>query len=233
MQQSKWMVAALAAGIGSATGSSALAQDYVTGSTYLSNMNLSLGAYYATWAPGTPTTFTETSTGLQVVNPIGGYGSMYYPIPLANQVTLNPNDAEAVLTLTVNNVSDAQANVWIGIPFILNDNSGSYTLGGYTGSGGYVDTNTGGGSAVWNANTITVTETVLLNEPSTANLLSAIQGGGDVINGFNLELDPATYPGGANNITFNSLELQPLPEPGSLALLGVGFAGLVAFRRRK
>ncbi|HTR40780.1 MAG TPA: PEP-CTERM sorting domain-containing protein [Pseudomonadales bacterium] len=220
--QQKSILALLAMGLGLAVSQSASAQDYVTGTPYLSNVllnNTAPNALYAAWASSPPTAITSTPTGVEVVSI--GYGSCYYSIPVANQVTLNPNDSQAVLTLTVNNVANPAANVWIGIPFILNDNVSSYTLGGYQGEFG--------DQTIWNGNT--VTETVAL--PSA--LLATIQGGGDIINGINLQLDPAVYPGGVYDVTFNSLALEPTPtpEPSTIALVGAGLASLLAFRRRK
>jgi len=220
------IMAALITGIGLVLGSSAMAQDYVTGTTYLSNVNLNnLGpdALYSAWASSPPTVITPGANGVEVSSI--GYGSSYYQVPAINQVTLNPNDSEAVLVVTVNNVANAQANVWMGIPFILNDNVGSYTVGGYAGEFGFSAT----GTATWSGNT--VTETV----PLPAAMLTTIQGGGDIVNAFNLQLDPAVWPGGLYDVTFNQLYLQatPAPEPATLGLLSLGFAGLVALRRRK
>ena len=62
-------------------------------------------------------------------------------------------------------------------------------------------------------------------------------GGADLdvstITAFNLELDPAEFGGNAPyDITYNSLVLTTAPEPTTLALLGIGAAGLVIARRR-
>src|ERR1700733_1022387 len=213
MRQSKWMTVALAAAGSLAMGGSALAQA-VNGAPTLSNLNpATLGtapnALYAGWADGPPvTTFTSTPTGLEVQT-FGGYGSLFNTT--GSPIPINVNDNTATLTLTVNNVADAQANVWIGVSFYISDNVASYNLGGYQGMFG--------GTGTWDATGDILTEAV----PITGTLLSTIQAGGDDINGFNLQLDPAVYPGtGGVDVTFNSLVLSSVPEPTSLALAGLG-----------
>src|SRR5258708_2353730 len=62
-------------------------------------------------------------------------------------------------------------------------------------------------------------------------------GGADLdvstVTAFNLEMDPAGYGSGAPyDITYGSLVLTTSPEPTTLALLGIGAAGLVIARRR-
>jgi hypothetical protein len=193
----------------------------VTGHTYLDNILPS--AQYASWATAT---FTPQANGLEVTW-AGGYGSGYFGLAPSQYQTLNVNDTVATLVLTVNNAVAPPGNVnsgyWLGVPFIINDNAGAYTYGGYAGQFGY----TGGGTATWNGNTLT--ETVPLDPAQIA----AIQLGNDTVYGFNLQLDPAVWPGGPADITYNSLTLSAVPEPSTFALAGAAAAGLLCYRRKK
>lgn len=222
-QQSKWLVTAMAVAGGMVIASSALAQDYVTGTPTLSNVPITMTALYPGWNAA-PTVISSSAAGLEVYS--YGYGSGYYANPTPVPI-LNVNDAEAVLTLTVNNVVNPSANVWIGIPFAIGENSGNVFYGGYVGEFGYADTQSGGMTASWTGNTVTETA------PLTAGQIAAIQTGSDVVYSINLELDPAIYPGGIYDVTYDSLVLQPIPEPASLALIGLGAIGFLAIRRRK
>src|SRR5262245_1017221 len=73
----------------------------VTGNTYLDNILPS--ATYAAWASAT---FTSVSNGLQVTWE-GGYGSAYFGISAGQLQTLNANDTQVTLVLTVNNATNS------------------------------------------------------------------------------------------------------------------------------
>lgn len=200
----------------------------VTGDIYLDNLVPANITTYSSW---TSSTLTSGPTGLTVNSP-GGYGSLYYALP--TPLALDPGLTTATLVLTVNTPSASPAaNDWLGIPFVLGDNSGGVTYGGYAGMFGYNGT-ASPGTATWNGNT--VTETVTLGSAPTggAAQLAAIQAGGDYLYGFNLELDPAVLPSGPANyeITFNSLTLSSVPEPSLFALFGIGTMALGICRRR-
>ena len=205
------MAAAISVASGLAVVTSAQAQA-VTGDANLDNIAPgAVTAYYSSWASSPPTVVTSGPSGLEISSL--GYGSLYYAIPGGaggQQQPLNTADNQATLTFTLNGPA---GSYYVGVPFALSDNTGNVFYGGYSMYG----------QGTW-------TETV----PLTAGQQAAIAAGGDAINGINLEFDPAgNVPGGAYDITFNSLVLSPAPEPATLALVGLGAAGFLAIRRRK
>lgn len=228
--QSKWMATALALAASMAVGGSAMAQDYITGAQYLSNITSNAletapSALYAGWNPTTgfpATTINDVTSGsnqgLEIFS--YGYGSFFYSIPASQQAALNPLDTEVSLTFTINSPTGPASGPgpwYVGVPFLLDDNNGNSGVS----YGGYATF----GPGTW-------TETA----PLSAAMLTATEAGDEIINGLNLEFDPAgNLPNGSGpyDITFNSLTFEPAPEPASLALLGIGFAGLLAARRRK
>lgn len=218
--QTKWLATGLAIAGGLIAANSAQAQQSIMDFSTMDVNSFGLGtnALYGNW--GTVGTVAATPTGLEVNS--GGYGSSYYAIPSSQAITANANDAQVTLTFTMN--SNPSLCVWVGTPFILDDSMGnSITYGGYSGDG-----NPGNPVGVtWNGNV--VTETALL----TGTQLADIQTGNDVITGFNFEFDPAVMTGApVYDVTYNSIVLAPVPEPGTFALAGLAAAGLVAWRRK-
>ncbi len=200
----------------------------VTGDANLDNLNPANITTFGSWGSSV---LSSGPTGFEVSSP-GAFGSMFYSLP--TPMPLNSGLTTATLVMTVNSPVPAQTGDWLGIPFILGDNSGSVTYGGYAGMFGFAGT-ASPGTATWSGNT--VTETVQLGSAGAggAAQLAAIQGGGDFLYNFNLELDPAVLPTGvsAYDVTFNSLTLSSVPEPSSFALAGLGAAALLVVRRRK
>jgi len=208
-QQTKWIAITFAVAGGLASVNSVQAQA-VTGDATLDNVSpASVTAYYAAWSTQPPTQVTDGASGLEIKS--GGYGSLYDAI---SGPTLNTADNQVTLTFTINGPA---GSYYVGVPFAINDNSGNVFYGGYSTYG----------PGTWS-------ETV----PLSAAQQTAVAAGGDTIYSFNLEFDPAgNLPNGGGagpyDITYNSLVLSSsVPEPSTLALVGSGVAGLLAFRRR-
>jgi hypothetical protein len=208
-QHSKWFAAVLAVASGLVMVNSAQAQA-ITGTPYLSNIPAVGPSYSGYWA--TPlATITSTPTGLEFNAPggTGSFSQMYYPIPLGDQTALNLLDTQVTFDFTWNS---GNAVGGVNVLFALGDSLGGVD---YYGTGYVVPTP--------GLNSYTFT----LQSPNLANV-----GAGAIINGMNFQIDPANVSGNYD-ITFNSLVLSPVPEPATLALVGLGAAGLLAFRRRK
>jgi hypothetical protein len=208
-QHSKWFAAVLAVASGLVMVNSAQAQA-ITGTPYLSNIPAVGPSYGGLWA--TPlATITSTATGLEFNAPggTGSFSQMYYPIPLGDQTLLNLLDTQVTFDFTWNS---GIAVGGVNVLFALGDSLGGVD---YYGTG-YVVPTPGLNSY-----------TFALQAPNQANVAA-----GAIINGMNFQIDPANVSGNYD-ITFNSLVLSPVPEPATLALVGLGAAGLLAFRRRK
>ena len=200
---------ALAVASGLVIVNSAQAQP-ITGTPYLSNIPAVGPGYTGYWA--TPlATITSTATGLEFNAPggTGSFSQMYYPIPLGDQTALNLLDTKVTFDFTWNS---GNAVGGVNVLFALGDSLGGVD---YYGTGYVVPTP--------GLNSYTFT----LQSPNLANV-----GAGAIINGMNFQIDPANVSGNYD-ITYNSIVLSPVPEPATLALVGLGAAGLLAFRRRK
>jgi PEP-CTERM motif len=223
MRQFKFALTVFAAAAGLI---SAQAQ-YITGGQYLQNATTSGG--YGGWASAA---YNYTSTGIEVQSSDNSdYGGAYFVINSGVQ-TLSSLDTELILTFTLNG-NAASYNYFSPGQLVLNDantpSSGPWYFNmpyfGY-------EYNPNNANVTWNGSgtTYTVTMNIATQDPG---LLTNIQTGNDQIYSFSLDLDPTGQIPSPWDITFNSIELAPAPEPASLALLGLGAAGLLVVRRRK
>lgn len=182
-------------------------------------------------------------SGVEVTSTIGGYGSGYASLNGGTGVTfangdtaLATNDVICTLNFTVNPtptmaVSGStfyQNYNWIGLVFILNLDSGVYTLANNPPGNNYSGWNNPGNPAnyQWSGSNVTVT----WNLSAKSRFLTYTQGGTNHFYGCNLGIDPAvimndtTNSGGLSyDITFNAVTFSapPLTPPNpSISFVG-------------
>ncbi len=211
-QHTKWFAIALAGGL--AISGSVQAQ-----TIGLTSVDTDALTGYGGWLTAT---FSSQASGVGDLIPVsGGFGGAYLNLG-AGATPINANSAYVTLTFTVN--GDATPYNWLGVPLQLNDGSGQGTYPGV-----YSGYNNPGNppNAVWNGNTASITYTL------SGAQLANIQTGTAWLYGFSVGIDPANVTVPFMDITFNNITFTPAPEPTTLAMLGLGAAGLLIMRRRK
>jgi hypothetical protein len=186
----------------------------ITGGQYLQMATpLSADGYSGKW---NATDVNNTPTGIEIVAPGGSgtFSTLYSPIttPLPNSSIAG--DTEAVFDFTFNSATFAPGGV--AVIFALGDsldpNGAEYYNFGYP-------------NLSLGLNTVTVA----LDAQTETDIA-----GGAVINGFNLQMDPANITGNYD-VTINSITLTgaPVPEPSTFAYSALGTVAIWLFRRRK
>jgi hypothetical protein len=232
-QNTKWLTTVLAVAAGLIIANLAQAQ-YILGNGAASGIAMGGGSF--------PAPNTTTPTGLSLTGT--GYNWGEWDIPVAQQVPLNPGDNKVIFTYTITGPApgttgadyvNGAAWTWYSLQPLLGDTSGgAYNPVRYFGYDGYNlsygipnGQNIANQDAgyVYNPANQTVTETAALSAAQQAAIA-----GGAMIQFFQLSMDPtSTLPDG---YSFKIDSIQLVPEPATIALAGLGLAGLVIARRR-
>jgi len=189
---------------------------------------------------------TLQASGLEMAGGAGYYWGQI-DLPVGNQNTFNPNDNTITEVYTINSPAAGTSNSayagmnggawsWSSFQPLISINGGSmqryfgydgYNLS-YSPINGQNIANQDKGYS-YNAANGQVTITAPLNATTYAGLQ---QGG--TVTAFQLSLDAQESLPQGFDVTFDTIYLsQSAPEPGTLALIGLGAAGLLAMRRRK
>ncbi len=218
-QHTKWFAAVLAVASGLAVANSGQAQ-----TTVLSDFNnFTLAATYGNWdADGwmtfnggagimAPVLMSTASAGFEVN--AGGYGSGAFNF--ASPISA-PGATQFQLTFTLNTPTPP---VWMNPQLTISDGTHQVNMQ-YTG-GPFLNYGNYGGP-----------QTYVLTGPLT-DAFGGLPLDVSTITAFNIGFDPAgNIAGNIYDITYNSLAVVAVPEPTTLALIGIGTAALVIIRRR-
>jgi hypothetical protein len=192
----------------------------------LSNFqNFSLSATYSDWDQDgsqtinggsgyTPTLTSGTTPGSFEVN-AEGYGSGAYNFA----TPINASGANQFeLTFTINSLSGT-GPFWMNMGVDIADGTHLVHLTAQNTAGGFLD--------YGNFDVGTYTLYGSLNDQNGGGPLDT-----STITAFNLEIDPAGYgTTSPYDVTYDSLSVANVPEPSVFALMGLGAAGLLIFRR--
>lgn len=209
------------------TGSLSMIASVHAQTNILSNFqNFNLSATYAQWdadasqtingGNGYSPTIVSGSTPGSFQVTAEGYGSGAYNFASP----INASGANQFeLTFTLSGLSGT-GPFWMNMGVDIADGTHLVHLTGQNTAGGFLD--------YGNFNNGTYTVYGGLTDQNGGAALDT-----STITAFNLEVDPAGYGSSSPyTVTYQSLSVANVPEPGLLSLIGMGFAGLWVVRRR-